>query len=117
MGSVQKGDMAILISKGGETREVVELIPPLKTKDVFTIAVTEDEGSILARECELFLKVKVEREADPFNMLATTSTMAVIAVFDAICVALIEYTGFTREKFAVIHPAGAVGKRLIHGDK
>ena len=48
-------------------------------------------------------------------MLATTSTMAVVAVFDAICIALIEYTGFTREQFAVIHPGGAVGRRLATG--
>ena len=54
----------------------------------------------------------MEREADPFNMLATTSTLAVIAVFDAVCIALMQVTGYTREQFAVIHPGGAVGERL-----
>lgn len=112
LGSVQKGDVAILISKGGGTGEILSLIPPLKRKKVFIIGVTENEGSMLAREADLLLKVKVEREADPFNMLATTSTMAVMAVFDAVCIALMDYTGYTREQFAVIHPGGAVGERL-----
>jgi D-arabinose 5-phosphate isomerase GutQ len=116
LGSVQKGDVAILISKGGGTREIVNLIPPLKTKEVFIIGVTENEESALARGSDLMLKIKVEREADPFNMLATTSTMAVVAVFDAICIALMEYSGYTREQFAVIHPGGAVGERLSRGE-
>ncbi len=115
LGSVQKGDVGILISKGGGTREIINLIPPLKTKGVYVIGVTENEESTLARSSDLILKVKVEREADPFNMLATTSTMAVVAVFDAICIALMEYTGYTREQFAVIHPGGAVGERLSKG--
>ena len=59
------------------------------------------------------MKVKIEREADAFNMLATTSTMAVIAVFDAICIALMYYTNYTKEQFAIIHPGGAVGERLL----
>ena len=113
LGSVQKGDLAILISKGGRTREIVNLLPPLKTKKVFVIGVTENEDSILARESNLLLKVKVEREADVFNMLATTSASAVIAIFDAICIALMEYTHYTKEQFAVIHPGGEVEEQLL----
>ena len=64
---------------------------------------------------DLLLRIRIEREADTFNMLATTSTMAVIAVFDAACIVLMEVTGFTREQFAVIHPSGAVGQRLLSG--
>jgi D-arabinose 5-phosphate isomerase GutQ len=79
------------------------------------VAVTEDESSELARASDLVLKVKIEHESDSFNMLATTSTMAVVAVFDAVCIALMEYTGYTKEQFAVIHPAGAVGERLTRG--
>jgi len=117
LGSVQPGDVAILISKGGGTGEVVRLLPGLKAKQAFIVGVTENEGSQLARESDLVLKVRVEAEADEFNMLATTSTMAVVAVFDAICVALIARTGYTREQFAVIHPGGAVGERLLEGRK
>lgn len=116
LGSVQDGDVAILISKGGETREIINLIEALETKNAFIIGVTEQSDSILADHSSLPLIVKVKREADEFNMLATTSTMAVTAVFDAICIALMRYTRYTRKQFAVIHPGGAVGERLIKGE-
>jgi KpsF/GutQ family protein len=116
LGSVQQGDAAILISKGGGTREVLNLVPALRAKGVFMIGVTENRDSPLSRECNLLLKVGVQREADPYNMLATTSTMAVVAVFDAVCIALMEATGYTREQFALIHPGGAVGERLAKGN-
>jgi KpsF/GutQ family protein len=113
LGAVQPGDVVILISKGGGTEEIVRLIPSLKAKKTFIIAVTENETSALARAANLLLRIRVDREADGFNMLATTSTMAVIAVFDAACIALMAYTNYTREQFAVIHPSGAVGERLL----
>jgi len=115
LGSVQEGDVAILISKGGGTVEILNLIPALQSKNVTIIGVTEMSDSPLAKNSDILLKVKVEKEADSMNMLATTSTMAVIVLFDAICIALMEETGYTREQFAVIHPGGAVGKRLMEG--
>ena len=115
LGAVQAGDPVILISKGGGTKEIVNLLPSLRTKRAFIIAVTEKEDSLLARSADLILKIRIEREADEFNMLATTSTMAVMAVFDAVCIALMTYTNYTREQFAVIHPSGAVGERLLAG--
>lgn len=115
LGAVQPGDPVILISKGGGTKEIVNLLPSLQVKKSFIVAVTEKEDSPLARAADLLIKVKVEREADEFNMLATTSTMAVTAVFDAVCIALMTYTNYTREQFAVIHPSGAVGERLLAG--
>jgi len=65
---------------------------------------------------DILLKIKIEREADPFNMLATSSTMAILAVFDAIMVLIMTQEGYKRNQFAVIHPGGAVGERL-HGKK
>lgn len=115
LGSVQEGDVAVLISKGGGTGEILNLISALQTKKVTIIGVTEMSDSPLAKNSDILLKVKVEKEADVLNMLATTSTMAVIVLFDAICIALMEETGYTREQFAVIHPDGAVGKRLLEG--
>jgi KpsF/GutQ family protein len=118
LGLVQPGDVVIAISKGGSTQELLNLLPACKTKQAFVIAVTENPQSPLARVADLLLRVKVEREPDPFNMLATASTLAVIAVFDAVCIALMHVTGYTREQFAVIHPGGAVGARLqqhVHG--
>jgi D-arabinose 5-phosphate isomerase GutQ len=113
LGAVQPGDVVILISKGGGTAEITNLIPSIKAKRAFLVGVTENADSALGRACDLLLKIKIEKEADEFNMLATTSTMAVIVVFDAICVSLMEYTGYTREQFAIIHPSGAVGERLL----
>ena len=113
LGVAQPGDVAILISKGGGTREIVNMIGALETKEVSIIGVTENAESVLAKHSDTVLHVKVMKEADSFNMLATTSTMAVVAVFDAICIVLMKYKGYTREQFAIIHPGGAVGDRLL----
>ncbi|MFC2144812.1 SIS domain-containing protein [Actinomycetota bacterium] len=112
LGSVQKNDIAILISKGGNTTEIINMIPSLKKKEIFIIGVTENKKSILASKSDLLLKIMVDKEADDFNMLATTSTMAVVAVFDAVCICLMKYMDYSKEKFAIIHPKGAVGERL-----
>lgn len=113
LGLLQKDDVFILISKGGNTQELVNLIPACRTKDALLIGVTENEDSVIGREADILLKIKVEKEPCRFNMLATASTLAVISVFDAICIALMQYTNYTREQFAVIHPNGAVGDRLL----
>ena len=117
LGVLQEEDVLILISKGGNTRELTNLIPACKTKKALLIGVSENPDSVIAREADIYLRVKVEREPCRFNMLATASTLAVISVFDAICIALMQMTGYTREQFAVIHPGGAVGDRLLHGMK
>lgn len=117
LGVLQEGDMLILISKGGSTRELVALCPACKAKRAELVVVSENPESELGRQADVFLKVKVEREPCRFNMLATASTLAVIATFDAICIALMEYTGYTKKQFAVIHPSGAVGDRLLHGEE
>jgi D-arabinose 5-phosphate isomerase GutQ len=114
LGVVQKDDIVILLSKGGATAEINNLIKPAKAKKAFVIGVTEKEDSILATESDLFLKVKVKTEADKFGLLATSSILGVIAVFDAIAIAAIEKNGFTKERFALIHPGGAVGEILTH---
>lgn len=113
LGIVQPGDLVILISKGGGTEELVRLLPAFKTKGTTIIAVSENPDSVLAKSADIFLMVKVEREPCRFNMLATASTMAVISLFDGICIALMQVTGYTKEQFAVIHPGGAVGSRLL----
>jgi len=117
LGLVQREDVVIAISKGGGTREIINLIPALKAKKAFLIGVTEKPDSVLGRHSDLLLRVKVEREPDAFNMLATASTMAVIAVFDAVCIALMRVTGYTRKQFSIIHPGGAVGDRLLDSAK
>lgn len=113
LGSVQEKDILILISKGGNTREIINMIPAAIKKKTFILGVTENESSVLADKCDLLLKIKVSKEADDFNMLATTSTMAVISTFDAISVCVMYYTNYTKEQFGIIHPGGAVGERLL----
>lgn len=113
LGILQKNDILFLVSKGGNTGELVQLIPACRKKGAVLVGVTENEDSRIAREADICLKVKVDREPCRFNMLATASTMAVVSVFDAICIALMQYTDYTKEQFAVIHPKGAVGERLL----
>ncbi len=115
LGVVQPGDVVIAISKGGNTVEVANMLDAFAAKKATLIGVTEKPDSLLGRRSDILLRVTVEREPDQLNMLATASTMAVVAVFDAICIALMSITGFTREQFGIIHPGGAVGKRLLEG--
>jgi len=112
MGAVREGDIVALISKGGRTREIDELIEPSRAKRASIIGVCEDENSSLAKGCDIFIKARISREADDFNLLATSSTIAVIALFDAIAIAIMRTRGYSKERFAVIHPGGAVGEKL-----
>ena len=91
-----RGETAVALNAtGGGTREIMNIIPALRDKGVFIIGVTEREDSPLASASDLVMKIKVEREADSFDMLATTSAMAVVAVFDAAA----EHTTAARETY------------------
>ena len=117
LGVLHKNDIFILISKGGNTSELINMIPSCKTKGALLIGVSENEESVIAKESDIYLKIKIEKEPCKFNMLATASTLAVISAFDAVCIVLMQMTGYTREKFAIIHPGGAVGSRLLGKEK
>lgn len=117
LGVLQEDDILILISKGGGTGELVKLIPACRAKKALLIGVSENPQSAIAQNADIYLRVKVEQEPCRFNMLATASTLAVISTFDSVCIALMQMTGYTREQFAVIHPAGAVGDRLLNNLK
>ena len=117
LGILQSQDIIILISKSGNTKELLNLIPASKEKGAVIIGVTENEESNLAKKSDVLLQIRVSKEPDPFNMLATASTLSVIAVFDAICICLMICTSYTKEKFAIIHPSGAVGERLLSGQE
>ncbi|MDQ1004891.1 KpsF/GutQ family protein [Neobacillus niacini] len=117
LGVVRNQDIVIVFSKGGETQEINNIIPSCKVKGATIIAITESEGSYIAREADALLKIKVSKEPDDFNMLATSSILATIAVFDAICIAITRFRGFTKEQFAVIHPGGKVGNTLKRKNK
>lgn len=111
-GVLQEQDLVIAFSRGGETREILDIIPVIKQKKIKMISVTESEDSELAKAGDLILQIKVVREADPFNMLATSSTICVLAIFDAITVLMMQQGKYKKDQFAIIHPGGSVGERL-----
>ncbi len=112
MGVVQKDDILILLSKGGHTRELDEMVAPCKERGALLIAVTENEESYMAKESDLMLNIRVEKEPDEYNVLATGSIIGTLAVFDAIAIVISRLKGFSQEGFLKIHPGGDVGKRL-----
>lgn len=113
LGMFTAADVVILISYSGETEEVIRLIPSLRHFGVKTIAMVGNPESTLGRNCDLVLDVSVEREACPNNLAPTTSTTVTLAMGDALAVALIERRDFKPQDFAVFHPGGSLGKRLL----
>ncbi len=112
LGMVRKDDVVILISKSGETEEIINLLPMLKRLNVSLIAMCGKEDSKLARECNLFLSIAVKEEACPHDLAPTSSTTATVVIGDALSVTLLKKRGFTAEDFAFLHPGGSLGKRL-----
>ena len=113
LGIVGKDDVAILISKSGESDELLALLEHLKGFGVRSIAITGDLRSALARHCDVALDAGVSEEACPHDLAPTTSTTVALAVGDALAVALLQEKGFRREDFARIHPGGALGRALV----
>ena len=112
LGCMKKGDVMLLASRGGKTDELMTIIDVCKTKGVTIIGVTENLSSPLATEADIVLAMKVTKECDKYNCQGTTSFAVTNAIFDALQTALVEYTGYQKMDFALIHPGGAVGKRL-----
>ena len=113
LGLVGTDDVAVLISKSGESAELMALLEQLQRFGVRTIAITGAPTSSLGRHCEVVLDAAVDEEACPHDLAPTTSTTAALAVGDALAVALLLEKGFRREDFARLHPGGALGKRLL----
>ncbi|MEK7401951.1 MAG: KpsF/GutQ family sugar-phosphate isomerase [Gemmatimonadota bacterium] len=113
LGIVGANDVAILISKSGESDELGPLIDQLKRLGVRLIAMTGDKKSALSRHADVTLDASVAEEACPHDLAPTTSTTVALALGDALAVALLEEKGFGREDFARLHPGGAIGRRLL----
>ena len=111
-GFLQAGDVMLLASRGGKTKELLPIVDICKKKGVTIITVTENLESPLAQQADIVLKQHVNRETDKYNCQGTTSTTALCVIFHALQTALIEETGYQNEQFALIHPGGAVGARL-----
>lgn len=113
LGLVGPSDVAILISKSGETDELFPLLEQLKRLGVRIIAIAGARDSTLARHADVVLDAGVREEACPHDLAPTTSTTAALAMGDALAVTLLEHKGFGREDFARLHPGGSLGKRLL----
>lgn len=112
LGFLQKGDVILLASRGGKTDELLPIADVCRGKGVTVIGVTENLASPLAEKSDIVLAMAVTRECDKYNCQGTTSFAVTSAIFDALQTAVLDYTDFKNEQFAVIHPGGAVGKRL-----
>ncbi len=113
LGIVNPEDIVIVLSKSGETDEIVEMLPYLKHRKVSIIAVVGTLNSALARRADAVLDASVEQEACPLNLAPTTSTTVALALGDALAMTLMKMKGLTLDDFAINHPAGRLGKRLI----
>ena len=112
-GMVQKNDAVIAISKSGDTPEIVQLIPLLRRAQVKTIAITGKKSSTLARAATVALDASVTQEACPMDLAPTASTTAALVLCDALAVALLEQKNFSPDRFAMAHPGGQLGMRLL----
>ena len=113
MGMITKADAVILLSNSGSTNEVTALLPLLKRLAVPLIAMTGNPDSVLSKAADVHLDVGVEIEACPLDLAPTASTTAALVMGDAIAIALLERRGFTAEDFALSHPGGALGRKLL----
>ncbi len=116
LGFLRADDVMIMISRGGNSEELTRLLPTLAHKGVTLISVTENLDSAIAHASALVLKTHIQQEIDPLNMLATTSIVLVLAVFDAICGCIILRNGFDQQRLLNVHPGGNVGKTLREND-
>ena len=111
-GFIQRGDAMLLASRGGKTPELLPILEICRHKGAAVISVTENLDSPLARGSDIVLRMYVNRETDRYNCQGTTSHTMLNVLFDSLQAALIEETDFQNEKFALVHPGGAVGERL-----
>lgn len=111
-GFLQRGDVMFFVSRGGQTSELIPIADICKRKGVSIVTITENTESALAKVADAVLPITITRETDKYNSQGTTSFVVTSALFNALQAAVIEATGYKNEQFAVIHPGGAVGKRL-----
>jgi arabinose-5-phosphate isomerase len=113
LGTLVRGDVLLAVSNSGETAEVLGLIPAARRLGIPLLAVCGVPDSSLARIADVVLDVSVPEEACPLNLAPTASTTVTMALGDALAIALLEERGFSKEDFALLHPAGALGRRLL----
>jgi arabinose-5-phosphate isomerase len=113
LGMIMRGDVVIAISNSGETEEVVRILPVIKRIGAELVAMTGNRRSNMAKASDVVLDVSVKEEACPLGLAPTASTTATLAMGDALAVSLLVKRGFREEDFALFHPGGSLGKRLL----
>lgn len=113
LGMITDQDVVLALSNSGETDELLMILPVIKRKKIPLIAMSGKPNSTLARVSDVHLDVSVAEEACPLNLAPTASTTAALVMGDAIAIALLEARGFTAEDFALSHPAGILGRKLL----
>lgn len=113
LGMIEEEDVVIALSYSGESDELNSILPIIKRKTHNIIAFTSNPSSTLAQSAQHVLDIKVDKEACPLNLAPTTSTTASLALGDALAVCLLSIRGFKAEDFALSHPGGALGRRLL----
>jgi arabinose-5-phosphate isomerase len=113
LGMIEKDDILLLISNSGETDEILKLIPFLKSQENITISMSGNPESTLAKNTNYHLNIAIEKEACPLQLAPMSSTTATLVMGDAIAVALMRLKEFKDENFALFHPGGSLGRRLL----
>lgn len=113
LGMITGQDVVLALSNSGETEEIIKILPLLKRLDVPLIALTGNPESTLASFASVHINVSVAQEACPLGLAPTSSTTAALVMGDALAVSLLEARGFTRDDFALSHPGGTLGRRLL----
>ncbi|MEK6726455.1 MAG: KpsF/GutQ family sugar-phosphate isomerase [Deltaproteobacteria bacterium] len=113
LGMLSKNDVVIAISNSGESNEISQIIPVVKRMGLPLISMTGNRISTLAKSGDVVLDISVKEEACPLGLAPTASTTATLAMGDALAVAVLDKRGFKKEDFALLHPGGSLGKRLL----
>ncbi len=113
LGMISSGDIVLAISNSGEASEILRLFPVLKRRAIPIISMTGNPDSSMAKLSEYHLQITVKEEACPLGLAPTSSSTATLVMGDALAVALLQARGFTREDFALSHPGGALGRKLL----
>lgn len=113
LGMIEQNDIIIGISFSGENDELISIIPTIKHKNVDFILITGNKNSSLAKQASNILELKIEKEACPLNLAPTTSSTATLVLGDAISITLLKMRNFQHSDFAISHPGGSLGRRLL----
>lgn len=113
LGMIKKDDVVLAISNSGEASEIMALLPVIKRLGIPLISMTGKPESSMAKFAQIHLQITVEKEACPLNLAPTSSTTATLVMGDALAIAIMEARGFTADDFALSHPGGALGRKLL----